>query len=224
MARSECGCAHQPLVGLPCTESLAGVAQSAEQPSCKRQVSGSNPLTGSQVPSGPGSSVYGPGRPECSQGAQPARHSKITFAVDRLALDLREQMRVGVHRQAIWLRPRVFITVRGEAPPPGGRTRTNGADHESGERSMPGGHREDHRATGALIMIKLAPGRKQDRDLRSHSDQSSANSAKLKQLPGHMLERSWVDLNGSAERILKQEGQHQGCAYHCGHGCHHEVA
>ena len=27
----------------------AGVAQSAEQPSCKRQVSGSNPLTGSQV-------------------------------------------------------------------------------------------------------------------------------------------------------------------------------
>ena len=28
---------------------MAGVAQSAEQPSCKRQVSGSNPLTGSQV-------------------------------------------------------------------------------------------------------------------------------------------------------------------------------
>ena len=27
--------------------SLAGVAQLAEQPSCKRQVSGSNPLTGS---------------------------------------------------------------------------------------------------------------------------------------------------------------------------------
>jgi hypothetical protein len=27
----------------------AGVAQLAEQPSCKRQVSGSNPLTGSQV-------------------------------------------------------------------------------------------------------------------------------------------------------------------------------
>jgi hypothetical protein len=27
----------------------AGVAQQAEQPSCKRQVSGSNPLTGSQV-------------------------------------------------------------------------------------------------------------------------------------------------------------------------------
>jgi hypothetical protein len=26
----------------------AGVAQQAEQPSCKRQVSGSNPLTGSQ--------------------------------------------------------------------------------------------------------------------------------------------------------------------------------
>ena len=34
---------------LPCTESPAGVAQQAEQPSCKRQVSGSNPLTGSQV-------------------------------------------------------------------------------------------------------------------------------------------------------------------------------
>jgi hypothetical protein len=28
-------------------ESPAGVAQLAEQPSCKRQVSGSNPLTGS---------------------------------------------------------------------------------------------------------------------------------------------------------------------------------
>jgi hypothetical protein len=27
----------------------AGVAQSAEQPSCKRQVSGSNPLTGSMI-------------------------------------------------------------------------------------------------------------------------------------------------------------------------------
>src|SRR5215813_2717902 len=39
------------LVGdrLRCSESRAGVAQSAEQPSCKRQVSGSNPLTGSQV-------------------------------------------------------------------------------------------------------------------------------------------------------------------------------
>jgi uncharacterized protein YndB with AHSA1/START domain len=36
-------------VRLPCTESPAGVAQQAEQPSCKRQVSGSNPLTGSQV-------------------------------------------------------------------------------------------------------------------------------------------------------------------------------
>src|SRR5580700_99938 len=35
-------------VRLPCTESPAGVAQLAEQPSCKRQVSGSNPLTGSQ--------------------------------------------------------------------------------------------------------------------------------------------------------------------------------
>jgi hypothetical protein len=34
---------------LPCTESPAGVAQQAEQPSCKRQASGSNPLTGSQV-------------------------------------------------------------------------------------------------------------------------------------------------------------------------------
>ena len=33
---------------LPCTESHAGVAQQAEQPSCKRQVSGSNPLTGSR--------------------------------------------------------------------------------------------------------------------------------------------------------------------------------
>ncbi len=33
---------------LPCTESPAGVAQQAEQPSCKRQVSGSNPLTGSR--------------------------------------------------------------------------------------------------------------------------------------------------------------------------------
>ena len=46
---SEAGCARQPPGGLPCTESPAGVAQLAEQPSCKRQVSGSNPLTGSQV-------------------------------------------------------------------------------------------------------------------------------------------------------------------------------
>jgi hypothetical protein len=30
-------------------ESPAGVAQLAEQPSCKRQVSGSNPLTGSRL-------------------------------------------------------------------------------------------------------------------------------------------------------------------------------
>ena len=49
MTRSGRRCARQPLCGLPCTESPAGVAQSAEQPSCKRQVSGSNPLTGSQV-------------------------------------------------------------------------------------------------------------------------------------------------------------------------------
>ena len=34
---------------LRCSESPAGVAQQAEQPSCKRQASGSNPLTGSQV-------------------------------------------------------------------------------------------------------------------------------------------------------------------------------
>src|SRR5580704_19044253 len=50
------GPAGEPLVfaarradGLPCSESPAGVAQQAEQPSCKRQVSGSNPLTGSQL-------------------------------------------------------------------------------------------------------------------------------------------------------------------------------
>jgi hypothetical protein len=36
---------------------LAGVAQSAEQPSCKRQVSGSNPLTGSQVKPSPSASM-----------------------------------------------------------------------------------------------------------------------------------------------------------------------
>ena len=33
---------------LPCSGTPAGVAQLAEQPSCKRQVSGSNPLTGSK--------------------------------------------------------------------------------------------------------------------------------------------------------------------------------
>ena len=42
------GCAGQPLGGLAFTKSPAGVAQLAEQPSCKRQVSGSIPLTGSQ--------------------------------------------------------------------------------------------------------------------------------------------------------------------------------
>jgi hypothetical protein len=33
--RGLAGCARGQLVGLPCTESFAGVAQSAEQPSCK---------------------------------------------------------------------------------------------------------------------------------------------------------------------------------------------
>ena len=41
--------AGRPCSGLPCSEPYAGVAQLAEQPSCKRQVSGSNPLTGSQA-------------------------------------------------------------------------------------------------------------------------------------------------------------------------------
>ena len=40
--------AHQAGGRLACTESPAGVAQLAEQPPCKRQVSGSNPLTGSR--------------------------------------------------------------------------------------------------------------------------------------------------------------------------------
>jgi DNA-binding transcriptional MocR family regulator len=40
-----------PVVGYHAA-SLAGVAQLAEQPSCKRQASGSNPLTGSQVSDG----------------------------------------------------------------------------------------------------------------------------------------------------------------------------
>jgi len=47
--RSERRCARQGLGGLPCTKSPAGVAQQAEQPSCKRQVSGSIPLTGSTL-------------------------------------------------------------------------------------------------------------------------------------------------------------------------------
>jgi hypothetical protein len=49
LRRSELIYARQALGGLPCTESPAGVAQLAERPSCKRQVSGSNPLTGSRV-------------------------------------------------------------------------------------------------------------------------------------------------------------------------------
>ena len=41
-------CAGRREDRLACSESPAGVAQLAEQPSCKRQVSGSNPLTGSR--------------------------------------------------------------------------------------------------------------------------------------------------------------------------------
>jgi hypothetical protein len=40
MNRSGCRYARQPPGGLPCTESPAGVAQSAEQPSCKRATEG----------------------------------------------------------------------------------------------------------------------------------------------------------------------------------------
>jgi hypothetical protein len=46
--RQEAGLRELAAGRLPCTESHAGVAQLAEQPSCKRQVSGSNPLTGSR--------------------------------------------------------------------------------------------------------------------------------------------------------------------------------
>ncbi len=42
-------CAGRRADRLPCSGPPAGVAQLAEQPSCKRQVSGSNPLTGSQT-------------------------------------------------------------------------------------------------------------------------------------------------------------------------------
>jgi hypothetical protein len=69
MTRSGCRCARQPQGGLPCTESPAGVAQSAEQPSCKRQASGSNPLTGSQPKCGftnlRSSSAHSPGFGAC---------------------------------------------------------------------------------------------------------------------------------------------------------------
>jgi hypothetical protein len=48
----------------------AGVAQLAEQPSCKRQVSGSNPLTGSYARvAGPGMSPAG-ARPSSAPGAR----------------------------------------------------------------------------------------------------------------------------------------------------------
>ena len=79
----------------------AGVAQQAERPSCKRQVSGSNPLTGSQVLCYqvrlPGHARPGlrhrPGRSQwsqaCSQGLRLARHSKITFAAASIASGIR---------------------------------------------------------------------------------------------------------------------------------------
>ena len=47
--RAQPRCAVHGPGELPCSEPPAGVAQQAEQPSCKRQVSGSNPLTGSHV-------------------------------------------------------------------------------------------------------------------------------------------------------------------------------
>jgi hypothetical protein len=49
------GRARQGWRRLACRQFPAGVAQLAEQPSCKRQVSGSNPLTGSDA------RVAGPG-------------------------------------------------------------------------------------------------------------------------------------------------------------------
>jgi hypothetical protein len=48
--RSEAVGTRQVQGRLPCSKSPAGVAQQAEQPSCKRQVSGSTPLTGSAPP------------------------------------------------------------------------------------------------------------------------------------------------------------------------------
>ena len=72
MTRSGCRCARQAQGGLPCTESPAGVAQSAEQPSCKRQVSGSNPLTGSQLRPDPSASMPGRNRHSAAKSAAKA--------------------------------------------------------------------------------------------------------------------------------------------------------
>jgi hypothetical protein len=66
--RSAWECARQGRGGLPCSESPAGVAQLAEQPSCKRQVSGSIPLTGSAP-----AWVFGTPALRCSPQAEPPR-------------------------------------------------------------------------------------------------------------------------------------------------------
>ena len=89
--------------------------------SCKRQVSGSNPLTGSQVPrSGPGRPTAYPAHVGRSavKSLRLARHSKITFAAASIAsrsISGSTCVQVFIVRP-IWLWPNVFITVRGEAP------------------------------------------------------------------------------------------------------------
>ncbi len=70
--RSELKCARHGLAGLPCSESPAGVAQQAEQPSCKRQVSGSIPLTGSTT-SSRASEALSPAQTRSKRGNRHAR-------------------------------------------------------------------------------------------------------------------------------------------------------
>jgi len=100
----------------------AGSARGARgHTSCKRQVSGSNPLTGSQVPrSGPGRPTAYPAQVGRSavKSLRLARHSKITFAAASIAsrsISGSTCVQVFIVRP-IWLWPNVFITVRGEAP------------------------------------------------------------------------------------------------------------
>ena len=68
----------------------AGVAQSAEQPSCKRQVSGSNPLTGSQLRPDPSASMPGRNRHSAAKSAanapgSPSLEDRLRGSVDRPA-------------------------------------------------------------------------------------------------------------------------------------------
>jgi hypothetical protein len=119
----------------------AGVAQQAEQPSCKRQVSGSNPLTGSQVKPSPSASLRGWDRPSAARSAAKGSGWPVTRRSPsrrRRSLDARypraracrcsSSGRSGCGRAS-------SSPSAARLPLPAGRTRTSGAGHGGGRPS-----------------------------------------------------------------------------------------